>query len=92
MNSHNYMILHIQFIPDWVMITAGKQHIINKNNNKENSKRINHIYKKGDNKEPSNFRMTALSCTFGKIFHQRVQFLNKMWPDWPYAIFSLLQL
>ena len=32
--------------------------------------KITLIYKKGDNAEPCNFRMIALSCTLGKIFHQ----------------------
>jgi len=32
--------------------------------------KITLIYKKGNNSEPSNFRMIALASTFGKLFHQ----------------------
>ncbi len=34
------------------------------------SSKITLIYKKGNDSDPSNFRMIALSCTFGKLFHQ----------------------
>jgi len=42
------MILNVQHEANWKYIQQQKQKIINKNNERENSKRIPHTYKKGD--------------------------------------------
>jgi hypothetical protein len=42
------MLLHIQLKTDWARIRQRKQDIINVNNGKENSKRIEHEYHVGD--------------------------------------------
>jgi hypothetical protein len=42
------MILPIEHIADWQMIKHRKQQLINKNNERENAKRINYDYKVGD--------------------------------------------
>ena len=42
------MILPIKHVADWEYIRQRKQDIIRKNNNRENSKRVNHTYKVGD--------------------------------------------
>ena len=42
------MILNIQHEANWKYIRDRKQKLINKNNQKENSKRIPHEYKTGD--------------------------------------------
>ena len=42
------MILNIKHMANWEFIRARKQKMINKNNQRENSKRIPHEYKQGD--------------------------------------------
>jgi hypothetical protein len=42
------MIFNIQHIANWEFIKQRKQKIINLNNNKENSKRVQHVYQVGD--------------------------------------------
>ena len=42
------MILPIKFHADWALITQRKQNLIDESNIRENKKRIDHTYKKGD--------------------------------------------
>jgi len=42
------MIFNIQHVANWEFIRQNKQRLIDKNNKAENSKRIEHTYKKGD--------------------------------------------
>jgi len=42
------MIFNIQYIANWEYIKQRKQKIINLNNQRENSKRVQHVYKVGD--------------------------------------------
>ena len=42
------MILNVKHLANWEYIRQRKQHLINKNNNRENEKRIPHVYKRGD--------------------------------------------
>jgi hypothetical protein len=42
------MILNIEHKANWEYIRARKQALINKNNDRENSKRKHHTYKEGD--------------------------------------------
>jgi transposase InsO family protein len=42
------MIFNIQHIANWEYIKQRKQKIINLNNQRENSKRVQHVYKVGD--------------------------------------------
>ena len=42
------MILNVQHEANWKYIQQRKQNLINKNNERENSKRIPHNYKEGD--------------------------------------------
>jgi hypothetical protein len=42
------MIFNIQHIANWEFIKQRKQKIINLNNNKENSRRVQHVYQVGD--------------------------------------------
>ena len=42
------MILNIKHVADWEFIRARKQQLINKNNARENSNRIPHVYRVGD--------------------------------------------
>jgi len=43
-----YMILNIKHTANWDYIRQRKQKIINKNNQRENSKRVEHHYQEGD--------------------------------------------
>ena len=45
---HRDMLLPIQHIADWALINERKQQEINKNNERENRKRISHTYAEGD--------------------------------------------
>ena len=56
------MIFNIQHVADWKLIRDRKQQLINKNNDKENRKRIPHDYAVGDKVLLERPRATNMEC------------------------------
>jgi hypothetical protein len=53
------ILLPVQFEADWALIHANKQRQIAKDNNRENRNRIEHEYRRGDEKFYQKFPMSA---------------------------------